>query len=154
MATKTEVSMSAAERARKAMLLRASRHSYDDIAKALGYANRSSAFNAVKRELAKIPREAAKELRVSELESLDIAERAIDKEVARGNLRAIDRKLKIMHSRALLTGLYEEAVDTGVAEVKGVLAAWFGGLQAEVANDPDDEYPDEPDAEAEVATDE
>lgn len=133
--------MSTAERARKAMVLRAARVSYDQIAKQLGYANRSSAFNAVKRELARIPREAAKELRISELESLDVAERAIARDVANGSLQAIDRMLRIKDARARLTGLYDEQVDTGVEEVKGVLAAWFQAVQLDVENDPEDEYP-------------
>lgn len=134
--------MAAAERARKAMLLRAQRFSYDDIAKACGYANRSSAFNAVKRELAKIPREAAKELRISELESLDAAERAIARDVARGDLKAIDRMLRIKDARAKLTGLYEEPAETGVDEVKEVLGAWLAQVQQEVDED-DDDQPDD-----------
>ena len=147
--SKTEIRMTAAERARKAMVLRAARVSYDNIARQLGYANRSSAFNAVKRELARIPREAAKELRLSELESLDNAERAIATLVASGNLQAIDRMLRIKDARAKLAGLYEEAPDTGVAEVKAVLAAWFTSITTEVDNDDDDEYPDDDEAEGE-----
>lgn len=139
--SRTQLKYTAAEKARKAMILRAARVSYDNIAKQLGYANRSSAFNAVKRELARIPREAAQDLRISELESLDAAERGIASLVAAGNLQAIDRKLRIMDARAKLTGLYDEVVDSGIEEVKAVLAAWHVNLSVEVDADPDDEYP-------------
>lgn len=131
--TRTQHEMDAKERASRAMRLRAMRVPYDQIAKELGYANRSSAFNAVQRALAEIPREAAKELRIAELESLDIAESALAKRLAQGELQAIDRMIRIKDMRAKLTGLYEEANSTGVDEVKNVLADWLASVKEEDA---------------------
>jgi hypothetical protein len=125
----------AAERARKAMQLRAMRHSWDTIAKQCGYSSRGAAATAVKRELARIPREAARELRISELETLDAAQRAIATQIAAGSFGAIDRMLRIMDARAKLTGLYEDIVDTGVEEVRDVLAAWLGDVRKRAAVD-------------------
>ncbi len=131
--SRTQHAVDAKERAARAMRLRAMRVPYDQIAKELGYANRSSAFNAVQRALAEIPREAAKELRIAELESLDIAEAALAKRLAQGELQAIDRMIRIKDMRAKLTGLYEEANSTGVDDVKNVLADWLTSVREEDA---------------------
>lgn len=133
--SKTERQVDAAERAKKALQLRTMRVSYDIIAKQCGYASRGAAYTAVKRELSRIPREAAKELRVSELETLDTAQRALASRIANGDLGAVDRMLKIMDMRARLTGMYDEIVDTGVDEVRGVLAAWMGQVVKQVELD-------------------
>lgn len=133
--SKTERQVDAAERAKKALQLRTMRVSYDIIAKQCGYASRGAAYTAVKRELSRIPREAAKELRVSELETLDTAQRALASRIANGDLGAVDRMLKIMDMRARLTGMYDEIVDTGVDEVRGVLAAWMGQVAKQVELD-------------------
>lgn len=130
----------AAERAKKALQLRTMRVSWDAIAKQCGYANRGVAYRAVQRELSRIPREAAIELRTVELEALDVAQRAINAQILAGSYGAIDRLLKIMDARAKLTGLYDEVADTGVAEVKQVLAAWVGQVAKTVD---DDELDDE-----------
>lgn len=118
----------AAEKRRTALELRARRMTYQQIADRLGYANRGVAYAAVKRELKAIPREAAKQLREIELESLDQAERALASRIVQGDLGAIDRMIKIKDMRAKLTGLYEAPVDSGVDEVKGVLAAFIGAV--------------------------
>jgi len=149
--SKVEGRIEAAERAQKALRLRALRHSYDSIAKECGYSSRGAAHAAVKRALAAIPREAAKELRTSELEGLDMAERALARQLARGDLRAIDRMLRIKDMRAKLTGLYEQQADTGVEEVARVLGAFMGAAIKAEANgeldDIDDEEGDDGDAE-------
>lgn len=129
----------AAKRAAKALRLRAMRVSYDEIARQCGYASRGAAHQAVKRALAAIPREAAKELRTSELEGLDIAERALAARLARGDLRAIDRMLRIKDMRAKLTGLYEEHEDSGVDEVRAVLADFMGVAVKQTIAELDDE---------------
>lgn len=145
--SKTQRAIEAAERANKAMKLRAMRVSWDQIAKQCGYSSRGAASTAVKRELARIPREAAKELRISELEALDLAQRAISTQIAAGNFGAIDRMLRIMDARAKLTGLYEDIADTGVDEVKQVLGAWLGQVvkivDDEEAREGDDDADDE-----------
>lgn len=142
MTSRTKLQLEAALRAKKALQLRTLRFSYDEIAKQCGYSSRSAAFTAVKRELAKIPREAAKELRQVELEGLDIAERNLSRQIAAGNLNAIDRMIKIKRLRAELTGLFDTQAETGVDEVKAVLADF---LAAAIKGDEDDA--DEDDAE-------
>lgn len=124
--TKAQRAQAVAERAAKALKLRTMRVSWDAIAKQCGYSSAGAAATAVKRELMRIPREAARELRTSELETLDIAQRAMSAQIMAGNFAAIDRMLRIMDSRAKLTGLYENIADTGVDEVKQVLEAWLG----------------------------
>jgi hypothetical protein len=131
--------LEAAERAAKALHMRTMRYSYDSIAKACGYGSKGAAFKAVQRELAKVAREPAKELRIAELEALDVAERALATRLARGELAAIDRMLKIKDMRAKLTGLYEEQTDNGVGEVKAVFAAFMAQVEADVAQDEADD---------------
>lgn len=142
--SKAELLIKRREMAKQALQLRTQRLSYDEIAKRVGYSSRSAAFTAIKRELALIPREAANELRITELEALDMAMRAIRTHVAKGDLWAIDRMLKIMDMRAKLSGLYEVAPDTGIEEVTKVLAAFLGQAEKlveidELEDDDDDE---------------
>lgn len=122
--SKVEAKMTAAERAREATRLRTMRISWDTIATRLGYASRGAAYNAVQREIKKIPREAVNELRNVELESLDRMESAAIGAALAGNLGAIDRILRIKELRGKYTGVFEGVADTGIDEVKSVLAAW------------------------------
>lgn len=137
--------LTAKQRSAQALKLRLMRHSYDQIAKALGYANRSSARKAVERELAAIPREPAKELREQELETLDMAQRALMPSVVAGHLGAMDRLVKLMEQRAKLTGIHENLTDSGVDEFKAVLKAWREDIAKQVdadeAEDADVERP-------------
>lgn len=127
--------LNAAERSKQALKLRLMRHSYDTIAKQLGYSNKSAARKAVMREIEKVPREAAKELRSQELETLDMAQRALMPSVLAGHLGAMDRLVKLMEQRAKLTGIHENVVDTGVDEFKSVLAAWAQQIAQQVDED-------------------
>lgn len=124
-----------AERARKALEMRAARMPFQVIADRLGYSSRGAAYNAVKRELSRIPREAAKELRNVELDSLDNLERRLMTQALNGNLGAVDRVLRIKESRARLAGLYEVQADTGVDEVVVVLKAWRAQLSDAASGD-------------------
>jgi hypothetical protein len=67
----TSRDINAAERGRLALELRKAGHTLEQIAAACGYANRSSAFQAIKRELDRIPVESAKELRTVEFLRLE-----------------------------------------------------------------------------------
>ena len=125
----------AAQRANEALKLRLMSVSYRDIAKRVGYANPGSAFRAVERALKNVPQESARVLRIQELETLDIAQRALMPGVLAGNLGATDRLVKIMDARARLAGLYAVPVDTGVDEFKTVLKAWAATLATEVEAD-------------------
>ncbi|WP_421076799.1 hypothetical protein [Microbacterium sp. IO18] len=122
----------AAQRANEALQLRLMRVSYRDVAKRVGYANPGSAYRAVERALKALPKESAKELREQELEALDVAQRAIMRQVLTGHLGAIDRMLRLMDARARLAGLYAVPNDTGVDEFKTVLKAWAATLATDV----------------------
>lgn len=122
-----------AERDAEACRLRGERRmSYQQIADAMGYGDKGSAYRAIQRGLAAIPQEAAAEVLRLELEKLDTLERAalevlerqhvtvshgkiVYRATAGGQaeplfddapvLQAIDRMLKIQERRAKLLGL-------------------------------------------------
>lgn len=141
--SKVEQTMTAAERAREAARLRTMRVSWDTIAQRLGYSSRGSAYNAVQREIRRIPREAVNELRNIELESLDRMEQAAISQALAGNLGAIDRVLRIKELRGKYTGVFEGVADSGIDEVKGVLTAWRKQV---IADDEQDDEEHEGDA--------
>lgn len=89
----------------RALELRKSGVSYEDIARELGYRGRDGAHRAVSAALKRTLQEPADELRRLESERLDAMLFAIAPLVRRGNLEAIDRALKIMERRAKLLGL-------------------------------------------------
>lgn len=141
-----ENKLRAAERSKAALELRLRRHTYDEIADRLGYSNKSAARKAVEREIAKVPREGARELLTQELETLDaiqariiglvLDERPDSKGVDKGpDLWAIDRLLAIMDRRAKLMGLDKIGDDSGVDEFKAVLKAWAATIAAQVDED-------------------
>lgn len=131
--TATQARIESQEKARKALQLRALRYSYDQIAREVGYASKGAAHTAVKNALKQIPAEAASELRAVELQTLDIAQRGLSRNIAQGHLGSIDRLIKLMDHRAKLLGLYEPMPDSGVAEIASVLGAWIGKIRAEDA---------------------
>lgn len=124
-----EVAEAAALRAANALKLRKLRVSYDDIAKQLGYANRSGAYKAVQKALQDITREPAKELIELELDTLDMMQSSLAKRIMAGDDIAINTGLKIMGQRAKLTGLYEASEDTSnLAEIRAALLGFKQGL--------------------------
>lgn len=128
--SRAELDEETAVREAQALQLRKLRVSYDDIAKQLGYANRSGAFKAVKRAIAAITREPAEELLQLELEGLDAAEAALAGRILKGDEFAIDRMLKIKDMRAKLTGLYEQKTESNnLAEIKAALIGFRAGLE-------------------------
>jgi len=131
--SKTEIALERAANAAKAARLRAQRYGWEHIAQECGYASRGAAYTAVQNELKKIPREAVEELRLVELESLDQAEAALQKRLAKGDTYAVDSMLRIKAQRAKLTGLYEQAPETGLGEVKDALRGFLAGARAAVA---------------------
>lgn len=133
--TATQIRLESQEKARKAVQLRSLRYSYDQIAREVGYASKGAAHTAVKNALAAIPREAAIELRDLELNTLDIAQRGLSRNIARGHLGSIDRLVRLMDHRAKLLGLYEPMPDTGIDEIKTVLAAWLGKIKDDDTED-------------------
>jgi len=97
----------AAERVSLALKLRLEKKTYDEIAKACGYTDRASAYNAVKREMDRRIVGNVDDLRREESLILDALHNAVMPLVTdiKCNLFAVDRVLAIMDRRARLLGL-------------------------------------------------
>jgi hypothetical protein len=95
----------AIERQAQALELHKAGVGYQVIADRLGYAGPSGAYKAVEVALQKTLQEPADELRGLELERLDRMQEGLWDKAIRGNLRAVDRVLKIMKRRSQLLGL-------------------------------------------------
>ena len=94
-----------AERERKALELRKAGATFDQIAEQCGYADKSGAFYAIKRALSDIVPPAVEELRTLDSERLDRLLLAVWKQALDGDLKAVDRALRILDQRARLLGL-------------------------------------------------
>jgi len=94
-----------AEKWAKALALRTAGKTYQEIAVEVGYADRSSAYNAVMDALKAMVREPADQARELELERLDKLTAAVWERAMKGDDFAIDRALKIADRRARLLGL-------------------------------------------------
>lgn len=117
MAGKAKTDPLFAEKVRKAIELRKAGATYDKIAEALGYENRSGAYKIVVGALRDLVQEPAKELRTLEAERLDAMTLALWTRAQKGDLPAIDRLLRIMERRARLLGLdLPLAIDVGGRE--------------------------------------
>ena len=93
------------DKAVQALALRKTGATYEQIANALGYGNRSAAHRAVQRLLKAHEVEGVDELRKLEDSRLDEMLFAIYKIAKSGDLGAIDRILRIAERRAKLWGL-------------------------------------------------
>jgi hypothetical protein len=102
----TPAKIAAAERQRKAVELRMAGLTFQAIADTLGYANRSSATDAVTRALRDtVPKELTDELRQIENQRLDRLYGPMYARALAGDHRAVDACLRIMARRAALNGL-------------------------------------------------
>ena len=114
------------ERQRRAIALRKAGLPYDRIARELGYAGPSGAYNAVRSALKKVVLEPAQELLLLELSRLDDALAGLAPKVRAGDPRAVHAYLAVMSHRARLIGLYEpQRVDIterlrSIAEAEGL----------------------------------
>ena len=102
----------AAQRLELALKLRASKMTYEEVAKQAGYADRGSCYNAIQRELSRCVPEGIEEYRREELAMLDTMHREvwaifIDKK-HKHRLFAADRLLAISQARCRLLGLNQE----------------------------------------------
>lgn len=97
--------INAAEKQRRALDLRKTGATYEQIADALGYAGPSSAAKAIKTAIARITREAAEDVRTLEVERLDSMLRYQWPAVTKGHVRSTEVALRIMERRAALLGL-------------------------------------------------
>ncbi len=95
----------AEERQAAALNLRKCGVTFEEIARQVGYASASGAYEAVKSAMKKTLREPAEELRGLELARLDTMLEAISENVLAGDLDAIATALRISERRSRLLGL-------------------------------------------------
>ena len=89
----------------RALKLRMAGESLESIAKALKYADASGAYRAIISALNKTLQEPAEEVRTMELERLDAMLLALQSALRDGDLKAMDRAIRIMERRAKYLGL-------------------------------------------------
>lgn len=97
--------INAAEKAKLALTLRKQGYSLEDIATQCGFADRSGAFRAIKRELDRIPAPDVADLRKVETERMDEMLKACYSQAQGGSLWAVDRVVAISKRRSELTGM-------------------------------------------------
>lgn len=97
--------INAAERQRRALLLRREGHDYDEIGKRLGYADKSGAWRAVTKALKQIPQSEATELRTLINSRYDALLTVYLPKALAGNFSAAYVVLKVEEQRARLLGL-------------------------------------------------
>lgn len=125
------------ERERKALELRKGGATFEQIAQALGYADRSNAHKAVRRAMRETIQEPADEVRRVEVERLDVLLKALwPKALSTGDkqqARAVEQCLSIMARRSALLGLdapsrrvveivTEDALDEAIANLRSEIA--------------------------------
>jgi hypothetical protein len=95
------------EKERQVIELRRAGYTFDDIAKAVGYAYSSGAHQAFRRALKRTLIEAGiEELREQELDRLDRLQRSLWTQALTGDTKAALAILRFMEQRAKLLGLY------------------------------------------------
>lgn len=97
--------LNAVERQRRAIELRKSGYTFQEIAGELEYASASGAQNAVLAALRKTLQEPADELRKLECERLDVMLKSVWPFVLKGSPRHVEQALRIMDRRAAYIGL-------------------------------------------------
>jgi hypothetical protein len=131
----TPAKIAAAERQAKALELRKSGATFESIALALGYKNRSSAADAVTRALRDtVPAELVNEVRFIENLRLDEMFKRTYTKAMQGDLKAVDSCLRIMARRAAMNGLdaprmvrqaviSEQDINMAIAKIEAQTAA-------------------------------
>src|SRR5262245_34343392 len=97
--------IAAVERQRQALELRTTGATLATIARRLGYASPSGAFKAIEAGLRATLRAPAEELRQLELARIDALWSVVYPAATSGELKAIDRCIRLMERRAALLGL-------------------------------------------------
>ena len=105
--------------------LLAAGYTYQRIADSMGYSSRAAAYKDIKAALLQQQHHAVDELRSLELERLDVATRAIFKDVAKGDHKAIDSLLKIMARRARYVPQLEVPQEHELAAGSGTVTVVF-----------------------------
>jgi hypothetical protein len=125
------------DKERRVLELRRAGVTYEDIAKATGYATAQGAYLAYGRALKRTLNDAgADEARAGELDRLDRLQRVYWPKALDGDYHALDRVLKIMEHRAKYQGLYAPArmqleaivydtntIDGELARIRAILAS-------------------------------
>ncbi len=81
-------------------------HTYEEIAREIGYANRGTAHRVVQQALSQRVEEGVAELRRLEQERLDALQASLWDRALAGDLRAIRAALRIIEGRCRLLGLH------------------------------------------------
>lgn len=97
--------VTAAHKRAQAVELRKAGATFEEIATALGYSNKGTAYRAVEQALKEAQREPALQLIELEVQRLDMMLRALWPAVVRGQLGAVDRAIRVAERRARLLGL-------------------------------------------------
>lgn len=97
--------VTAAEKRASAVELRKAGATFEEIATAVGYSSKGTAYKAVEQALREAVREPAQQLIELEVQRLDLMLRALWPSVVRGQLGAVDRALRVAERRARLLGL-------------------------------------------------
>ena len=92
----------------KAIKLRKAGVDYEQIAKELGYADRSGAWRAVNRGMRRLTTRIADDYQQTALAELNMVYESLWPAANRGSTFAIDRLLKISDQRLKLAGLYQK----------------------------------------------
>jgi hypothetical protein len=110
----------AADRERQALDLRKAGGTFEQIATQLGYRDAGGAHKAVARALKRVPAAGVEELREVESLRLERLLLAVWRDATGGDLKAVDRALRIIDQRARLLGLnvpVKAEVDMTVAQM-------------------------------------
>ncbi len=94
-----------AEMQRKACVLRRKKYSYDAISKEMGLSGKGQAHKLVHSAIEEIPREAAEDVLMLELEGIDVLEAKAWERHSKGDPSATDQILRIKARRAKYLGL-------------------------------------------------
>ena len=94
-----------AKRRRDALMMRAARATYQQVADKYYNGNRGHAYKDMQKAIADIPAEAAEIVRAQELELLDVMARGLVARAAQGDDKAVNSMLHIMDRRSKYMGL-------------------------------------------------
>lgn len=95
----------AAERKNEALQLRKKGHTYDQIAKKMGFSSRATAFRSVQSAIRDITKEPAKDVLELEVSRLDAMLSGLWEKATEGDDKAVIAALRIMDRRAKYLGL-------------------------------------------------
>lgn len=135
--------LAAKERRVKALNLRMSGATYDEIAKAVGYASAATAGQAIRDELSKVTTESAEQLRTIQYQRLNTMLLIIQPQVMSGDLRAIGQAQSIMRDMNGLMGIGGEQVaetagtNNFLVVIDGAETEYVNKLKALAGVDPD-----------------